>query len=221
MAAARLADGWVRLLSRRPPEILFWGARVSHDGEVLLGGPARHVRADLREQAEGVVGADAVDLREVDAGELVQRRPEVEAGFVLARLLPAPRGGQRRRRRRAGGGELGEVGLDGDIARGELLLIRVEEFEVLLEDEDVFGAVVAGEGGDDLGLGRATPIVAMRARWCGSRWPATMSRRMRRPVTPVMSLTTSGSCTFIWTSAFCIRWTSVPALSMSVARCRR
>ena len=43
-----------------------------------------------------------------------------------------------------------------------------------------------------------------------------MSRRMRRPVTPVMSLTTSGSCTFIWTNAFCMRCTRAPALSISV-----
>ena len=94
------------------------------------------------------------------------------------------------------------------VARGELLLIGVEEFEVLLEDEDVFGAVVARERGDDLGLGGVTPIVAMRGRGgAGRAWPATMSRRMRSPVTPVMSLTTSGSWTFIWTNAFCMRWT--------------
>ena len=43
------------------------------------------------------------------------------------------------------------------ITRGELLLIDVEEFEILLEHEDVFGAVVPAQGGDDLGLGGATP----------------------------------------------------------------
>ena len=31
MAAARFAEGCVRLLRRRPPEILFCGARVSHE----------------------------------------------------------------------------------------------------------------------------------------------------------------------------------------------
>ena len=31
MAAARLAEGSVRALRRRPPEILFLGASVSHD----------------------------------------------------------------------------------------------------------------------------------------------------------------------------------------------
>jgi hypothetical protein len=35
------------------------------------------------------------------------------------------------------------VSLDGDIACGELPLIDVEEFEILLEHEDVFGAVAA------------------------------------------------------------------------------
>ena len=34
------------------------------------------------------------------------------------------------------------------------------------------------------------------ASCCGSRGPATMSRRMPRPVTPVMSVKTSGSCAF-------------------------
>ncbi len=35
------------------------------------------------------------------------------------------------------------MSLDGDIACGELPLIDVEEFEILLEHEDVRGAVVA------------------------------------------------------------------------------
>jgi hypothetical protein len=63
------------------------------------------------------------------------------------------------------------VSLDGDIAGGELPLIDVEEFEVLLEHEDMFGAVVAGEGRDDLGFGRATPIVAMRGQLMGIAVP--------------------------------------------------
>ena len=53
------------------------------------------------------------------------------------------------------------MGLDGAITRGKLLLIGIEEFEILLEHEDVFGAVVPAQGGDDLGLGRVTPDVAM------------------------------------------------------------
>ncbi|PYN96188.1 MAG: hypothetical protein DMD91_22385 [Candidatus Rokuibacteriota bacterium] len=38
------------------------------------------------------------------------------------------------------------------------------------------------------------------------------SRRMRSLVTPVMSVITVESCRFIWTSAFCVRWTCVAAL---------
>ena len=77
------------------------------------------------------------------------------------------------------------MGLDGAIARGELLLIDVEEFQILLEDEDVFGAVVARSAPR-----RSRPRTRdsdsrdAAASCCGSRWPATMSRRMRRPVTP-------------------------------------
>ncbi len=40
-------------------------------------------------------------------------------------------------------------------------LINVEEFEVLLEREEVFGTIVAGQGSDDPALGRVTPIVPM------------------------------------------------------------
>lgn len=116
---------------------------------MFIGGPPRHVGPDLGEESECVVGSDAIDLREVDAGVLVQWGPQVEAGvrsravFVgaagPAAATPAARSWRRR--------------LDGGIARGELLLIDVEEFEILLEHEDVFGAVVTGEGRDDLGFG--------------------------------------------------------------------
>ena len=129
--------------------------------EVLVGGPARHVGADLRQQAERVVGPDAVDLRQVDAGELVHGRPHIEAGFVVARFLSAPRGGQRRRWRQRGGGKLGEVPFDRAIARGEVPLIDVKEVEILLQHKDVLGAIVPGQGGDDLGLGGVTPVVPM------------------------------------------------------------
>ena len=53
------------------------------------------------------------------------------------------------------------MGLDGAITRGELLLIDIEEFQILLEHEDVFGAIVPAQSGDELGLGCATPDIAM------------------------------------------------------------
>ena len=41
------------------------------------------------------------------------------------------------------------------------MLIGVEEFEVLLEHEDILGPVVPGEGGRDLGRRGLTPVVPM------------------------------------------------------------
>lgn len=65
------------------------------------------------------------------------------------------------RRRWGGRGELDEVRFEGRVAGRQLPLIRIEQVEGLLQDEDVFAAIVSGEGGDDLGLGRVTPIVPM------------------------------------------------------------
>ncbi len=68
---------------------------------MLLSGPTTHVRADLREQFEGRVRGDAIDLREIDAaGELMEWSADLEAGFVVAWLL----GDARRRQGRGGGG---------------------------------------------------------------------------------------------------------------------
>ena len=39
---------------------------------------------------------------------------------------------------------------------------------------------------------------------CGVALAATMSRMIRSPVRPVMSLTTNGNWRFIWTNAFCM-----------------
>src|SRR6266542_3456806 len=65
--------------------------------EVLLRGPAGHIGANLGEQAERAVGAEGVDLGEIDPGQLVQRRADVEARRVVPRLRLRlrPRGGQR------------------------------------------------------------------------------------------------------------------------------
>ena len=120
------------------------------------------------------------------------------------------------------GGEAGQVGFDGGIARQELLLIGVEVGEVLLQDKDAFPAIVPRQGRDDLGLRCAAPVVSVP---CEMRPDRGDRRRYRggssNPVTPVMSLTTSGSWTFICTNAFCIRCTRALVDSISVARCRR
>lgn len=51
--------------------------------------------------------------------------------------------------------------LDRGVARGELGLTGVKELKVLLQDEEMLGPIVTGQGGDDLGLGRAAPMIAM------------------------------------------------------------
>ena len=93
---------------------------------MLVGGPAGHVGADLGEQPERVVGPDAVELREVDAGELMEERPELEARFVVARFLSGAWGRQRRRRSCGVSRSRLQVDLDGGVTDSELLLDVVE-----------------------------------------------------------------------------------------------
>ena len=58
--------------------------------EVVLRGPQTEVGANLGNKLEGAIGADAVDLREVLASELMQDGADVEQGFV-----PVPTGDPR------------------------------------------------------------------------------------------------------------------------------
>jgi hypothetical protein len=51
----------------------------------------------------------------------------------------------------------------------------------------------------------------------GSRSPARMASRMAIPVSPVISLITWWSCTFIWVSAFCMCCTWEEAIRTSEA----
>ena len=85
---------------------------------------------------------------------------DVDVGFVA--VSPGdPRARQRGRGRFDGGGQRLELGVDGGIARGELRLTHVKEFEILLEDKEVFAPVVAGQGGGDLVGGRLAVRVAV------------------------------------------------------------
>ena len=59
------------------------------------------------------------------------------------------------------GGQRRDVGLDRHIARRPLLVIHVEPRQVLLQHEDVLGAVMAGERRDDSRLRGLTPGVPM------------------------------------------------------------
>ena len=99
IAAARFADGCVRELRSRPPEILFLGARVSHDVKCLSVAHRRHVGADLGDQLQRGVRCDAVDLGEIDAaGQLMERRTNFKPWFVIRVASWSPWIGERRRR---------------------------------------------------------------------------------------------------------------------------
>ena len=153
----------VRELRSAPPGNLVLGREGQPGGEVLLGGPARHVGADFRDQPERGVGRNPVDLREVDAArEVMQRGADLEPGFVVARLLGDAGSGYGGV---AGVGQSGgqrlDVRLDGAVTGGQLRLTGIEEFEILLQDEEMLGPIVAGQRRDDLGLGGLTAIVAM------------------------------------------------------------
>ena len=118
-----------------------FGARVSHEVKWSSVGQRRHVGADLRDQFERGVGADAVNLRQVDAARQVkQRRPDVEPRSFFF--------GVWRRPRAAGNGAAGardgrreglEVRVDGGVALRDLALAGIEEGDVLLQHEELSG----------------------------------------------------------------------------------
>src|SRR3972149_5720751 len=153
MAAARFAEGCVRLLSRRPPPTLVLGARVIHDVKCLSVGQ-RVMSVPTSERSRSALYGPMPSSWDRStpvswcSGVRTSKRGSLPRGFC--------RGGSGGR-----GSERLEMGLDGAVAGGDLLLIGVEELKVLLEYEHVFGAIVAGQGGDDLRLGCATPVVTM------------------------------------------------------------
>ena len=64
----------------------------------------------------------------------MERRANVEGWFIPV-AAGHPRAGQRGGGRLGRGGQGLELGLDGGVARGELRLTQVKEFEILLQDE--------------------------------------------------------------------------------------
>ena len=74
------------------------------------------------------------------------------------------------------GGQGLQLGLDGDVAGGELCLTHIKEVEILRQDEHVLVAVVAGERRGDLGRGGSAVRVAVLGEHVrvvhepGSRW---------------------------------------------------
>ncbi len=152
MAAARFADGCVRELSRRPPEILFLGARVSQDVKCFSVG-------------QRLISVPIIDLRQVHtARELMQGRTHVESRFIgaYADLAGYPGSRQRSGRRVHGGGQSVHMCVQGAVTGGELRVTRIEEGKILLQDEEMLGPIVPGQGGDDLGFGGMAPRIPMR-----------------------------------------------------------
>ena len=52
--------------------------------------------------------------------------------------------------------------VDGTIAGRELGLTGIEELEILLQDDEMFRSIVAGQRGHDVGRGGAAAVVAVR-----------------------------------------------------------
>ena len=85
---------------------------------MLLGGPAGHVGADLRDQFQRRVGPDAINLCEIDpAGELMQRRADFEDGVVVDGPTSDAWRGQRCGRDVARGGQVLDLAFNGAITK--------------------------------------------------------------------------------------------------------
>jgi len=94
--------------------------------------------------------------------------------------------------------------LDLVIAAADLLLVDVVQLEGLLEGEHVLGPIVPRERATN-GLDRCLAADVAQAGKHG--WVALAGDDGPQdiiPVTPIMSLTTWWSCTFICISAFCM-----------------
>src|SRR5580704_16451090 len=114
MTAARLAEGGVREVSRRPPETLWLGARVSQEVKCFSVGAYRG-RARPRFLQRGV-GTDAVNLTEVGAArQSLQRAADGEGGRRLGAPFAAW-GGPWTSGGRLLLGELGQQLLNGAVA---------------------------------------------------------------------------------------------------------
>src|SRR5712691_8205192 len=147
------------------PGDLAAGRQAEPGGEVLFRGPARHIQADLRDQLQGRGRVDAIDPREVDAGEPLQVLARIEAQGAPARLAAPGRAPQ---------GlapalilELPELRLDLGLARGDLPAVDIEELHSLPELEQVLPAPGALQRAGDRRLVRLTAPVAQLGQHAG------------------------------------------------------
>ena len=65
---------------------VLWGQGLP-GREVFLSRPAGHVGSNLGEEAQGAVGANGIDLGEIDIGQVVERGANLEARLIVARFL--------------------------------------------------------------------------------------------------------------------------------------
>jgi len=117
---------------------------------VFVGGPSGTCRCDLREQPQGVVGAEAVKLGQVDARQVVEDVRTSKAGFRVAGLWRDRAGGKRGGRRDDSAVSVCQLGLNREIAGGKLLFGDRSKSSSSAGKRDMFGAIVAGQRPDDL-----------------------------------------------------------------------
>src|SRR3990172_956343 len=105
-------------------------------GEVLLGGPAGHVQADLANELEGGLGINAFDGGEIDPGDAEEVGADVEGGLILLPFAAA--GGFVKRSADAAILERVQAVFDLGVAGRDLLAVEVEELHLRkLESIDV------------------------------------------------------------------------------------
>ena len=140
-------------------------------GEMFPSRPAAHVGADLGDETQRTVRANGMELREIDASELLEGAADVEAGFVA----PGLRGRPRRRECACGRGGRGpeglQVGLGRRVTGSQLVLNHVEQLQVLPQREEVLRPIVSGEGGGDLRFGGAAAMIPLLGEVVGIRAP--------------------------------------------------
>jgi hypothetical protein len=158
------------------------GARPSQEVKCW---PCREICPAFADELQRQIGP--VDLRQVDPEHGVQRRSDVEVHGV--RLpLGASRGRPLTDRLRRLGLNAFQRRFDLPVTSDNLLLAGVVKRQRLFQREEMLGTPVTSQRpltGFDIGT-----AARLAANTPGSRSPATMARRMRMPVTPMMSDTT-------------------------------
>jgi len=129
------------------------GGQAEPGAEVFDGGELVHIGAGFGGDGLGDGLTDAIDGDEVDAGEAEEVGADVEVGLVLGIGFFLGGGQVGQSIRAVPAGLAGTVGaLEGLVTGGDLGRVGVVERESLLDDEDIFGLPVAGEGGGDGGF---------------------------------------------------------------------